>query len=581
MSDFKCRMCGAELHVDENTKIAECEYCGSKMALPVVIGGSPVASYFSRADELRRSSDFGKAVEIYEQIITADPENAEAHWGAVISRYGIDYVKDPATGRMVPTCNRLQNVSILQDPDYLAALEYAPDEDVRALYEEQGKEIAAIQKRILDISEKEKPYDVFISYKEKDEAGNRTPDSLLAQEIYYSLTDSGYRVFFSRITLESKLGEEYEPYIFAALQSAKVMLVVGTKPEYFNAVWVKNEWARYLSLLAKDRSRKLFPCYKDMDPYNLPQELSLYQAQDLGKIGCIEDIKRGIEKVIKKNQKEEQAQSGAAAASYVPLLKRADMLLSVDNFEEADTYYSRTLEVKPDLFEAYLGRILCRYRLHNLAELKSRLLVDVSDDNFQLAVKTAPADKSADLELIRKYSEKASDIQLECMNKNTAEAMKYLISAEENNRGIADLTRRTDEYCGGLVQEAGTPKYDSAVIKSAEAAYALYVYRYLLLHTDELKDDLPNSHYADEIIKSSLSDDWLSFFNKTEYAEAFNSMVKNSLDNFTNRCSKLTEEAKKKKDNRRDTGCFAVVAIAVIGFCIAILYHLGSCLGLC
>ena len=39
-------------------------------------------------------------------------------------------------------------------------------------------------------------------------------------------------MFFSRITLESRLGQEYEPIIYAALRSSKVMIDNGTKPEY-------------------------------------------------------------------------------------------------------------------------------------------------------------------------------------------------------------------------------------------------------------------------------------------------------------------------------------------------------------
>ena len=67
----------------------------------------------------------------------------------------------------------------------------------------------------------------------------------LAQDIYYQLEKGNLKVFFFRITLEDKLGTEYEPYIFAALNSAKVMLAVGTNPKYLNAVWVKNEWSSY------------------------------------------------------------------------------------------------------------------------------------------------------------------------------------------------------------------------------------------------------------------------------------------------------------------------------------------------
>ena len=35
------------------------------------------------------------------------------------------------------------------------------------------------------------------------------------------------------------------------------MLVFGTDYEYFNAVWVKNEWSRYLSLI-KNGAKKVY-----------------------------------------------------------------------------------------------------------------------------------------------------------------------------------------------------------------------------------------------------------------------------------------------------------------------------------
>ncbi len=58
------------------------------------------------------------------------------------------------------------------------------------------------------------------------------------------------------------------------------MVVIGTKPEYFNAVWVKNEWARFLAHIKNGADKILIPAYKDMDPYDLPEEFSNLQAQD-------------------------------------------------------------------------------------------------------------------------------------------------------------------------------------------------------------------------------------------------------------------------------------------------------------
>ena len=66
-----------------------------------------------------------------------------------------------------------------------------------------------------------------------------------AYDIYEKLTDKGLRVFFSRITLQDKLGCDYEPYIYSALRSARVMLAVTADAKNASAVWVKNEWKRF------------------------------------------------------------------------------------------------------------------------------------------------------------------------------------------------------------------------------------------------------------------------------------------------------------------------------------------------
>ena len=266
MEILTCKMCGGNISVSEDQTYGTCEYCGSTMTLPK-IENQQRANLYNRANHFRRQNEFDKAMAAYENILNFDSTDAEAHWGIVLSRFGIEYVEDPTSHERIPTCHRTQFESILADEDYQAALENAPDSYTRSLYEQEAKRIAEIQKGILAISANEKPYDVFICYKETDDNGERTKDSVLAQDIYYQLTNEGYKVFFSRITLEEKLGQQYEPYIFAALNSARVMLVIGTKAANFQAVWVRNEWRRYLDLMKKDQGRLLIPCYRDMDPY--------------------------------------------------------------------------------------------------------------------------------------------------------------------------------------------------------------------------------------------------------------------------------------------------------------------------
>ena len=296
---LKCKMCGGDLVLTEGSTIATCEYCGTVQTVPSADNEKKL-TLFERANRHRADCEFDKAAGVYESIVADFPEEAEAYWGLILCKFGIEYVDDPKTGKKIPTCHRSSYDSIMDDPDLDKVLDNA-DSAARKLYQEEARQIEKLRKDILEVSGKEDPYDIFICYKETDKDGNRTVDSVLAQDLYTALTDKGYRVFFSRITLEDKLGQAYEPYIFAALNSAKVMLAVGTDYENYNAVWVRNEWSRFLKLTDGTQKKVLIPCYKDIDAYDMPKEFRHLQAQDLGKVGAIQDLLRGIEKLITVN----------------------------------------------------------------------------------------------------------------------------------------------------------------------------------------------------------------------------------------------------------------------------------------
>ena len=367
---IKCKMCGGDMVISPDQKTGTCEYCGSTMTLPKVDDDQRAAA-FNRGNHFRRIGEFDKALSVYEGIVREDENDAEAHWCCALCRFGIEYVKDPASGEYLPTCHRASFDSFLEDVDYRAALEHA-DAVSRIQYQKDAEKIAQVQRGILSISQKEQPFDVFICYKETDENGQRTIDSTLAQDIYYQLTEQGRRVFFARITLEDKAGQEYEPYIFAALHSAKVMLVVGTKPEYLNAVWVKNEWSRYLALMKHDRKRLLIPCYRDMDPYDLPEQLSVLQSYDMSRIGFIQDLIRGIAKVLDANKKPEESGvketvfvQGEGNVNLAALLKRGWQALEDENWETADGFFDQALNIDAECGEAFFGKELASEKKRN------------------------------------------------------------------------------------------------------------------------------------------------------------------------------------------------------------------------
>ena len=390
---FKCKMCGGDLEVSQNLSVGTCQYCGSTMTIPKL--DERRINLYDRANYFRQNDEFDKAMSLYEIILYEDRTDAEAYWSIVLCKYGVAYVEDPKTHTMIPTCNRTQFTSIFADGDYKKALEYA-DRSQKCVYEQEAQVIDTIQKSILRISKSEAPFDVFICCKVTDKTGKRTPDSVLAQDLYQELTKEGFHVFFSKITLEGKLGTAYEPYIFAALNSSRVMVVIGTKPEYFSAPWVKNEWNRYLTLIRNGDKKILIPAYRDMNPYDLPEEFAHLQAQDMSKIGFLQDLVWGIKKLTS-NAEASPAQIPIIINSHTTgnaesLLRRTFLFLEDGEWATAKEYCERVLDLQPENAAAYVARIMAERNVRNMEELANCKKRFDGDPNFIKAYKFADAE---------------------------------------------------------------------------------------------------------------------------------------------------------------------------------------------
>ena len=443
---LKCRMCGGDLEVIDGGSIAECLFCNSRQTVPNVDDEKQMQLH-ARAAKLLRACDFEKASVVYEQIVASDPEDAEAHWGAFLCRYGIEYVDDPAGGK-VPTCHRSSYDSVLDDDDLDQACENA-DALARKLYREQAKEIERLREAIVRESEDQEPYDVFICYKETDPTtGERTLDSVMAQDVYNALEAKGYRTFFSRITLEGMLGCDYEPVIFAALNSAKVMLAFGTDYDYYDAVWVKNEWSRFLKLSAKDPKKRLIPCYRDIDPYDLPKEFRGLQGQDLGKVGAVQDLLHGIEKIAGKEFKPAQPLVVQQVVNGGPttenLIKRAEIALADGDWRGAANFSERALDIDAECARAYLYKFLAPRKacsLDVLAKGVEPLGDDANlrkacrfDEEIRLRAETVTSEIEANIRRAEEDARKAAEARKAKLVNEFSELMDIVAS-----RGAASL----------------------------------------------------------------------------------------------------------------------------------------------
>ena len=121
MAVFKCKMCGGGLNITEGMTVCECEYCGSVQTVPQLDDEKKI-NLFSRANRLRSAGEFDKASGVYETLVSDYPEEAEAYWGLLLCKFGIEYVDDPGTGKKVPTCHRSSFDSIMEDEVVVVAL---------------------------------------------------------------------------------------------------------------------------------------------------------------------------------------------------------------------------------------------------------------------------------------------------------------------------------------------------------------------------------------------------------------------------------------------------------------------------
>ena len=603
MSIFKCKMCGGTLEINNNESVAECEYCGTMQTLPK-LNDENKSNLYDRANHFRRNNDYDKAMSIYDRILNEDKTDAEAYWSLVLCRYGIEYVEDPATRKRVPTVNRAQFTSVFMDEDYKSAIKYA-DVVQKKLYEAEAKAIDEIQKGILAISQNEEPFDVFICYKESDSNGRRTQDSVLANDLYHQLTNEGFKVFFARITLEDKLGTAYEPYIFAALNSSKVMVVLGTKPEYFNAVWVKNEWSRYLALIKGGAKKVLIPAYRDMDPYDLPEEFSHLQAQDMSKLGFMQDLIRGIKKlagtapqpqtVVREVVREVQSED-EYKPTVTPLLKRAFMFLEDGDWSSANDYCEKVLDLDPENAQAYMGKLMAELKKHKREYLGNGTDRIDSYNNYKKAIRFADSTLKAELEgysneiIERIENNRKEKIYSNAKSFSYSEAPANILYASKEFASIGDYkdAETLAKECLSIIYDKAKKLMDNATLES-EYRLSADVFKLIPNHQDsdklaqkcideadrlitEKKDSTLKS--AEELIKKDTKADLESAFDKLKTIQDWKN-ANELIEQYKKRIEEIKAEerskqleaemALKKKKRIKTSIVCGLIAVAIAG----------------
>lgn len=382
MSILECKNCGAPLPEAGADGTATCKYCGLMQSVPMT--DMRTANLYQKANNQRRFQQYDEAMETYKSILKLDPESAEAYWGLCLCRYGVEFVTDPPTGKVMATINRMHLEPFTSDTDYKEALAHA-GLFVQDHYREVGSYLSSVQKNYFLLKEKEKPYDIFICFKDSNEDGTRTRDSIHAEVLYEELTAEGYRVFFSRRTLYEVSGQQYEGHIYMALSNARVMLLVSSRLEYVETPWMKNEWSRYLYQISQDPGKKLMLLYRDLDPAGLPSKLSRLQGLDMKRWDFLDTLKERL-KAVFAVKKEAVKEEGSSDDEYQEILKSAAGAMNAGKYEKAAKDYEKALDYAPESSENYWnlylakGGGMCHLNLADGVPLELKLAFRFADE---------------------------------------------------------------------------------------------------------------------------------------------------------------------------------------------------------
>ena len=285
--EFVCEICGGPLkpEVCENGQVKhKCVYCGKEFEpeYDFLQKGNLQEELFA-ANIFMDSDDFDKAQEKYSQIINKYPQLAVGYLGDIRCFLGIKQI-DRKT-----VLKKYTDTDLTKIPTYKNALIGLKNEvKERDLFLKSISVYSNILERTRNIiKDKKIDYDIFICFKQSDGVGDNAPltkDYYVAKAIYDRLKDK-FKVFFAPEEMpQLAWGDDFDPYIFAALEKSTVLFAVSSYTSNLNASWPKSEWTRFLDmpLYMPKGNLKIIPVAIDGSVYNcIPKELLGKQGYEI------------------------------------------------------------------------------------------------------------------------------------------------------------------------------------------------------------------------------------------------------------------------------------------------------------
>ena len=155
-------------------------------------------------------------------------------------------------------------------------------------------------------------------------------------------------------------------------------------------------------MMRKDRSKLLIPCYRDMDPYDLPEQLSVLMSYDMGRIGFMQDLIRGVDKVLSAEKKKDVPsvketiiiKQSELEAKTTAALDRGMMAIEDGKWDKAQEYLEQVLSVDARNGRVFWGLFLLEEKCQTGEEYIARACTPVEAETKKLPEASAYIQKS-------------------------------------------------------------------------------------------------------------------------------------------------------------------------------------------
>ena len=203
----------------------------------------------------------------------------------------------------------------------------------------------------------------------------------------------------------------------------------------------------------------------------------------MSKLGFMQDLIRGIKKIAQTDEPKtavrEAAAAGHAPVAAAPLLRRVFMFLEDGNWQEADAYCEKVLDMEPECAEAYLGKLMAELHVRKREELVNCSEPIDGSKNYGKAMRFGDEALRTELEnarLTRFYNDAVKTMSAagdECAYKSAAEKFRSLTGFKDADA----LAEQCEEKAENIRKDkiyASAKSYEDGTVYGYERAADIY-----------------------------------------------------------------------------------------------------------